>query len=507
VNPDDQGATTRIADGTTLDDLFRLAAAWRPDALALVDPPNRASFTDGAPRRLTYAQADCIVSAIAGRLRELIGRDGAVVALQIANTVESVLAFLAVLRAGMVAAPLPLLWREVEAVEALRMAGASALVVSGRIGETNHFDLAVRVAADVFSIRQVCGFGRNPPDGAVALDDLCIGEGISGAMESRRATPAVVITWDVSAQGLVPVVRSDAELIAGGLAVLLEAAIPQDAVILSSIAGGSFGSLATTLLPWLLAGGTLALHHPFDGSVVAAQREDVDCAVAVVPGPLVPALTDAGALAPGGKLQRVVALWRAPEQMRRATDWLPLSPTLTDVQVFGEIGLIAARRGRYGMPAPIPLGPLTAPRGEKAARTVIEVKRTTAGTLALAGPMVPAKITLPGPADRFVDTGFPCRIGADAATIEVGGPPPGLVGSGGYRFVMHALSALVSRIDPDGVLVALPDALAGHRLAGTAPDRDAIHAALQEMGANALLVAAFSGNGRRRTDGGGQMKE
>jgi hypothetical protein len=221
----------------------------------------------------------------------------------------------------------------------------------------------------------------------------------------------------------------------------------------------------------------------------------------------VPALTDAGALAPGGKLQRVVALWRAPEQMRRATDWLPLSPTLTDVQVFGEIGLIAARRGRYGMPAPIPLGPLTAPRGEKAARTVIEVKRTTAGTLALAGPMVPAKITLPGPADRFVDTGFPCRIGADAATIEVDGPPPGLVGSGGYRFVMHALSALVSRIDPDGVLVALPDALAGHRLAGTAPDRDAIHAALQEMGANALLVAAFSGNGRRRTDGGGQMKE
>ena len=26
--------------------------------LALADPPNRSSFTDGAPRRLTYAQAD-----------------------------------------------------------------------------------------------------------------------------------------------------------------------------------------------------------------------------------------------------------------------------------------------------------------------------------------------------------------------------------------------------------------------------------------------------------------
>jgi len=34
----------------TLDDLFRRAAARRPDGIALIDPPNRDVVTEGAPR-------------------------------------------------------------------------------------------------------------------------------------------------------------------------------------------------------------------------------------------------------------------------------------------------------------------------------------------------------------------------------------------------------------------------------------------------------------------------
>jgi hypothetical protein len=497
VSPDDppspSSTAAPIAADRTLDDFFRLAAARRPDAIALVDPPNRASFTDGAPRRMTYGEADRIVSAMAGRLRGLIDRDGAVVGLQIANTVESVLAFLAVLRAGLVAMPMPLLWRQAEVRAALQAAGASALIVSGRIGDADHFDIAVRAAAEAFSVRQVCGFGK-PPDGAVALDDLCAEAAIGAAAALERSPAAAgsqspaVITWEMSAQGPIPVARSHAALIAGGLAVLLEGAIPQDAPILSTIAGGSFGSLATALLPWLLAGGTLALHHPFDGTVFAAQCRETSCEVVVVPGPLIPQLAEADLLSPRTSLQRVIALWRAPEQLRRATDWLPLSPTLTDVQAFGEIGLIAARRGIDGMPVPIPLGPITAPRGQAGAQTVIEVERAATGMLALRGPMVAGAVA----ADRFADTGYPCRVRLDGASIEVAGPPPGLVGFGGCRFPMNDLSALVSRIDPEGILVALPDALAGHRLAGSAPDRNTVRTALLDIGANPLLVAAFA---------------
>jgi hypothetical protein len=505
-------AATGIAGDATLDDLLRRSAARRPGAVALMDPPNRESFTNGAPRTLTYAAADAIVSALAARLREIIDRDGTVVALQIGNTVESVLAFMAVLRAGLVAMPLPLLWRRAEMVDALRRTGAGALIVSGRIGKTDHFELAANAAAEVFGVRQVCGFGPDPPDGTLALDALCSGEAIvpSPAAEAMRAPPApnkaAVVTWDVCAHGPRPVRRSHAELIAGGLAVLLEGAIPVDPVILSTLPAGSLGGLATTILPWLLAGGTLALHHPFDADVFAAQCHDTHWDVLVAPGPLVPALSTS--IVPARQHGQVIALWRAPEQLQRTAHWPGPPGALIDVQVFGEIGLIAGRRGPGGAPAPIPLGPVPTPRDQDGGRVLIEVARSATGTLALRGPMVPSAALAAGPgltpADRFIDTGFPCRIGADAFTVEIGGPPAGLVSFGGYRFAMRELSALISRFDPTSILVALPDALAGHRLAGSAADCDAIRLALRGSGANPLVVAAFEG---RRSDVRGQMSD
>ena len=90
----------------SIDEMFRRLAERRPDALALADPPNR-KLTDGAPRRLTYAEADRMVAAIAGRLRRMGLPVDAVVGIQLPNIVENFLATLGVLRAGMIVAPLP----------------------------------------------------------------------------------------------------------------------------------------------------------------------------------------------------------------------------------------------------------------------------------------------------------------------------------------------------------------------------------------------------------------
>jgi hypothetical protein len=502
-----QPASTGV--DATLDDLFRATAARRPDAIALRDPPNRASFTDGAARQLTYAQADRMVAAIAGRLRELNVTADAVVGLQIANTVEGVLTLLAVLRAGLIAMPLPLLWRRAEAIGAIRRCGASALIVSGRIGATDHFDLAVNAAAEAFTVRQVCGFGPHPPDGAITLDDLDAERATDAAEAGARAAAPgrgahlAAVTWDVAANGPVPVARSHAQLIAGGLAVLLESRIPQNAVILSTIAPGSFAGMAMTLLPWLLVGGTLALHHPFDGATFAQQCRDLHCDAVVVPGPLVAQLAAAGDLSQLHEHASVIAAWRAPEQLRRAADWRHGSRSLIDVQLFGEIGLIAGRRASAGKPAPIPLGAVLAPRGAQGALAVAEVAATAHGTLALRGPMVPTRAFPPGAertalphfaaaADGFVDTGYAAETGREAGTLVVSGPPAGLVSFGGYRFAVAELTSLVNGLDPSGTLAVRPDALAGHRLAGTATNPEAIRMALRGIGANPLLVEAFA---------------
>ena len=86
----------------------------------------------------------------------------------------------------------------------------------------------------------------------------------------------------------------------------------------------------------------------------------------------------------------------------------------------------------------------------------------------------------------FADTGYPCRADRASAELSITGPPPGIVSVGGYRFKLDQLQELVSRTDPNAILAALPDTLAGHRLAGSALQRTALRRALNELGVNPL---------------------
>ena len=427
---------TQQAEGTgaTLDDLFRRAGVRRPDALALIDPPNGETITGSAPRRLTYAEADRAISALAAKLRRLSLQTDMVVAMQLANTVDSVIALLGVLRAGMITAPLPLLWREQEMVAALSRIGAKAIVTSSHVGlaaqSTSFAEIAMQVAAELFPIRHICGFGRDLPDGVVPLDDVFNPAPTEFYQPSVRPGPAAAhvaaITFDVTGDGLVPVARSQSELIAGGLAVFREAGIAENATILSTIPAASFAGIALTLMPWLLAGGTLALHHGFDPAVFAEQsRAHEPCSV-VLPGPALALLADAGLL--GGHIKNILALWRAPEQLAAAVPW-QRDAALVDIASFDETGLLPARRGPDGLPAPIPHGAFVAPAG--------------------------------------------------ITTV------------GGYRFCQREVDAVVAGADPAAVIVALPDAHLGQRFAGSAQDGAALAAKLQARGVNLLIAAAF----------------
>lgn len=489
----------------TLDDLLRRVAERRPRAIALIDPPNRESFTDGAPRQLSYAQADRMVSAIAGRLRQMGLHADSVVAMQMANTVDSVLMLLGIVRAGMIAMLLPPLWRQAEATAALRRIGANALVVSGRIGGTDHFGLAMNIAAEIFPVRYVCGFGRNPPDGIIPFDDLYDVQRmdadavIDGDRTDDPGAHLAVITWDQAPNGLVPIARSHAEIIAGGLATLLDQPIEPTSTTLSTLTPSSFAALAVTVVPWLICGNTLALHHPFDLESFRAQRKALGCTTIVVPGPLVAPLAQAGRLSGEDGLRDVVGLWRAPERLSQAPAWRDPTVRLTDVQVFGEIGLVAATRGVDGLPASVPFGAVTVPGPSRKNVAAVELVATSADTLALRGGMVPHAPYPPG-AERashpylkvgpggLCDTGYACR--PDLKPMIVTAPPAGIVRVGGARFAASELRDMAVR--HGGMLTILPDALCGDRLLGHAADRAATHEALQRSGANPLLVAAFS---------------
>lgn len=488
------------AGRSTIDDLFARAAGRRPDAIAIADPPDRARFTDGAPRRLTWAQADRAVSAIANLVKSFGLPADAIVALQLPNTVESVLTLIGVLRAGLIAAPLPLLWRQAEACAALGRVGARALISCRRVGAFDHAELAMNVAAETFTIRFVCGYGRDLPDGIIPFDEVFdeLPDGVVPARPpavARSGAPAdhvAVVTFDVTGDGMVPVARSHAELRAAGEAVLAEAGVAADARWLGALMTASLAGLASTVVPWLMTGGTLALHHPFDPALFAAQG----CDVAVLPGPVVARLAEAGLL----RGHAVIAVWRAPERLPASGAW-PHAAVLVDVPVFGEIGLVAARRTVGSRPARLPASRAAGLEGAPH-EAAIELTRGAAGTLAVRGAMVPRHPFPPGIErgdplrlkigdDGLVDTGYPCRLDRAAQALTIDGPPAGVVSVGGYRFAQRDLQGLVTPIDGGGSVAALPDVLAGHRLAGTGGDRGALRAALAEQGANPLVIAAF----------------
>src|SRR5581483_7822817 len=252
----------QTGERVTLDDIFRGTAEKRPEALALVDPADRMETEGIAPRRLTYAQADRMVSAIAGRLHRIGLSADAVVGVQLPNNVEGILTFLGILRAGMIVAPLPLLWRRADCVTALSRVGAKALITCGQHRGTDHGWIAMEVAAEIFPIRYVCGFGLRRADGVIPLTDLYDTETLDplpprGTDRADAAAHLAVITWDTTSDGLSAVARSHLELLSAGVAIVLESRVRHHSTALSAIPPVSLAGLSVGLMPWLLTGGTL----------------------------------------------------------------------------------------------------------------------------------------------------------------------------------------------------------------------------------------------------------
>jgi hypothetical protein len=289
---------------------------------------------------------------------------------------------------------------------------------------------------------------------------------------------------------------------------LSEGGFRQNQSILSTIAPSSFAGICLTLVPWLLTGGTLALHHAFYPDLFAAQRRDERCGALILPAPIVFRFADTG-LFDSESPATVLAEWRSPDRLAGSALWRQQATALVDVPVFGEAGLVAGRRGEDGRPLPIPLGPAFSPREGEGAAVFAEFKPTTMNTLALRGPMVPHHHFPPRiersdqphfaiGKDGYVDTGYACRVDPVRQSLVVTGPPAGFVTVGGYRFPLRRLLETVARIDVEATLTAVSDPLVGQRLVGTAGDCAAMQIALNAFGLNPLVAAAFAEHGEQQ---------
>ena len=158
--------------GETVDALFRQAVAARPGSEALADAPNRRDLVGTAPQRLTYAQVDARVDAMAHALAGLGVRRGDVVATQLPNLVEGVMAFLACARMGAILSPVAMAYRGHELRQILPKVEPKVYLTVGAFHGFDHAAMLLQLQAEGGIDAQVVTLGAAAPAGAHALDQL-----------------------------------------------------------------------------------------------------------------------------------------------------------------------------------------------------------------------------------------------------------------------------------------------------------------------------------------------
>ncbi|WP_329090760.1 class I adenylate-forming enzyme family protein [Streptosporangium sp. NBC_01469] len=239
--------------GDTIDQLLRAQVSARPGALAIADPPNKADLLPGEIKRLTWSELDTEVDWVAGVLRGRGIGPGDVVAVQLPNSVELAVTFLAVVRVGAVVTPFPVQYREYELNQLCALAGAVIFVTSTTA--------AARVPENIPALTWGADLDTaSSPPGASGVPYEASGV----PYEAHPADP-VTICWTSGTEATPKgVPRCHYDWLAVASTCAAAPGLTEDDVILNPFPMVNMAGIGGVFLPWLKTGSVLVQHHPFD---------------------------------------------------------------------------------------------------------------------------------------------------------------------------------------------------------------------------------------------------
>lgn len=505
LNRTNKALPAGVAGHATLDGLLRRAADIRPHSPALSDAANRPHLIGGEPRHLTWGELDAVCDTLAARLRLLGLPTDSVVATQFALSSDAVIALLAIARAGLIAAPVPLGWGRRETVAHLQRLGARAILSTGRAGPLECADMMRFAAAEAFSVRAVMSIGGPALDGVMPMDDalepLVEGERIAIERSGNPADHVVLVTADAAPEGHLAVARSHNELIAGGLGAFMAGVPDETSVIAATLAPDGFAGLALQIVPWLMSGGHLIAHPPLALRALLDDLAETATSHLVLPAAAAPALARTAPEALASLRHLTLAARRADEVAMAVA---PGDLAHDTYFIAGEVAL--ARMS--GEDRAIPLGPDTFASGSGQAPVLVETRIGPAGTLQMRGAMVPQGAFPPGAerglpptwstdADGFRDTGIPAASGKAAKSAVPAGPEAGIVAVGGRRFAESDLRAAYAEAGGEVAPVIRPDALLGQRVSGIIGDGRALIGLASRLAETGVTPLGIPGGSRQ----------
>ena len=351
----------------TADGLLRQMAARLPEAVAFADPPNRAGFGIGAARSVRFSEADALANRIAARLAAHDLKPGDTIAFQLPNVWESAVLTIAAWRAGLIAVPLPMMWRLNELHHAVAQINPQAIVTIGRFADHDHAETICEAATHHISVRYIFGLGGESRDGVTPVDDWFEDgagdeEGSAEPRPDGSAGDLAIMTWAASGSGVYPVPRTHAELIKLGQVAVGELKMTGDDVLLNTYPLTGISAVAGQLMPCLLVGASLNFHLPFDYDTFVAQLRDRAVTYTAVPGPVIAALMERGEFdSPGMALSRIGCICLSPHHVTDRDTISGFPVPVYNIHNLGELALIIRQENFEQEITGLPLGRLPVP--------------------------------------------------------------------------------------------------------------------------------------------------
>jgi acyl-CoA synthetase (AMP-forming)/AMP-acid ligase II len=241
----------------TLMDFFKVHLQNTPDTVCIVDPPNKSDLTGSAPERLTYGEFGRAVDAVASALVRMGVQKDDVIMVQMPNCWELAMLYLTISKAGAIISPAPVLWREAELGHIAELTRARLFITVEMFNKFNHREMGDRLRAKfsfmtrVLTYKDIREVIREPIGSeldAISVDanDIFSICWTSGTEARSKGCPLSHNNWAGTAiiQDATGMRPGDTFLTAGPLV--------------------NMASVGTVFVPWLVLGGTLVLHHPFD---------------------------------------------------------------------------------------------------------------------------------------------------------------------------------------------------------------------------------------------------
>ncbi len=318
-----QGAWSHL----TLDAIAETASRARPSRGAFTDAPDRESFTDGAPRRLTSGDLGREIRLFARKMMTLGLARGDRVLILLPNIVEGPVAILGLQLAGLVPCPLSVVTAADDIRAAAERVQAAGIVTVGRYAHLKPARAATEAASRYYGIRFVAAFGERLPPGVIPLSEWPDDDISADTLAQPQPLQTALLTFDAAA-GFSPIQRTHAQVISEALAVSAISGLTSRGNLLGTFTPVTAAGVISSFAAPLIAGAHVHLHGPFQPDTLTRQLADSPEAILILPSAAETAVR--GLLR--GQVRDTIVINREPGAARPAAD----TGRVTELVSLGE---------------------------------------------------------------------------------------------------------------------------------------------------------------------------